>query len=212
MKQIILISEPTEEIKEKIRPYVFPANLEYKIFAYMPADGSNPGNSKYTPIWEAWAKANDAEFIYVDNSCRDTEAKEEIAKLQSANILLITGGNTFTLLKHLRESGLFEAIQDFARSGKGSIVGMSAGAIVLTPSIKTSEYFDENIESITDTTGLNIVKYEVLCHFDPQIHAETLAEATASGRDIRTIANNEFIVVRERDLNIEGQKHVIEKS
>lgn len=65
----------------------------------------------------------------------------EIRQALSADVVYLAGGNTFYFLHHLRESRMLRPLTDYARSG-GILAGLSAGAILLTPSIGLAAYPD----------------------------------------------------------------------
>jgi len=138
--------------------------LKSKILAYMPSDGSNI-REEYLVQWQRFAQDYGAKFNLIDNSKKDS--KEEIRKLLSSNILVITGGNTFKLLYNLRQSGLDRVIKRFAQKDNFVLSGFSAGAIVLTPTIKICNLpnYDSNDVGIKDLAGLNIVNFEVFPHY-----------------------------------------------
>ena len=62
-------------------------------------------------FWEDVVKRNNAEIVGIDNSKKKEDSQEEANKILNANILIITGGNTFELLRNLRRSGLDDAIK-----------------------------------------------------------------------------------------------------
>ncbi len=73
--------------------------------------------------------------------------------------MVITGGNTFKLLDNLRKSGLDKAIKEFSNKSEFVLAGLSAGALVLTPTIEVCNLpnYDESTVGIDDFTGLNII-------------------------------------------------------
>jgi dipeptidase E len=151
---------------EQILPFLFPIELENKALAYMPSDGANT-KQVYTDSWENYARNNNAKFSYIDNSKEGEEAKLEIEKLNQANILVITGGNTFTLLRNLKRSGLDVSIKEMSKRDEYIICGFSAGAIVLSPSIEiagTSGY-DINNVGLKDLSGLGITDITAFSHY-----------------------------------------------
>lgn len=177
---------------------MFPEFLTERIFAYVPSDGGDEeGNSEYTPIWQQFAKDNGAKFLFINNSKRNEEAELEKEKLLSTNIVMITGGNTFKLLNHLRQSGLDKTIVEFWQKDKVVLAGFSAGAIVLTPSIETAKtgYGDSNEIGLTDLAGLNIVEFEVWPHYESTQDSEVLEFKSKSHFELKTIGNDEVIVV-----------------
>lgn len=192
-ERLILFSEPLPTVMDSVKQKIFASKP--KIFAYMPSDGSDEAaNVKYTPFWQDLAESNNTKFLYLNNSLRGPVAVTETKRLFTADVLVITGGNTFKLLKHLRESGFAEAIRQFFIKG-GMIVGFSAGALVLTPSIQLATATDNNEVQLDDLTGLGLVDFEVWPHFNPEKDQDLLDELQQQGRKIKPITNQDFLVI-----------------
>lgn len=171
MKRVILFSMPTEGNIPELSKLLFPVEIKERVLAYMPSNG---GNTKrvYTDYWKDIAEKGDARFLFVDNML--PESAGEARKIEEANILLISGGNTFELLNNLRNSRLDEAVKQFVQKDEFVLSGFSAGAIVLSPTITTAtlpsgndpnDLIDQNNVGITDLTGLGIISFEILPHF-----------------------------------------------
>jgi dipeptidase E len=143
MKRVVLFSTPTPTNIVKILEQIFPKELNNKVLAYMPSDGSN-APQKYVDEWKGYAEENNAYFNLVNNSL--IGSTEEHDKLLSSNVLVISGGNTFKLLDNLRKSGLDKAIMEFTKKDSFVLSGFSAGALVLTPTIEICNLpnYDEN--------------------------------------------------------------------
>lgn len=85
--------------------------------------------------------------------------------LDKAKILLVGGGNTYHLLKELKDHSLDEKIEDKVRNGI-PYMGLSAGANIVGPNILTTN--DWNVEGITSFDGLNLVPFSINPHYiDP---------------------------------------------
>lgn len=79
--------------------------------------------------------------------------------------VFIGGGNTYKLLKEIRESGFDTKILDFLSQG-GLVYGGSAGSIIFGKDIKAAAYKDENTVGYNETAGLNLVKgFDICCHY-----------------------------------------------
>ncbi len=77
--------------------------------------------------------------------------------------IYIGGGNTFYLLKILKESGFWEFLIKAIKKGT-PIYGGSAGAIIFGKSILTSS--DENFVGLKEFAGMNLLKdISILCHY-----------------------------------------------
>ena len=170
MKRYVLFSSPTPEIIDKIAPLLFPKEFRVsKILAYMPSNGANTElNEKYTPFWkELTNKFGVSKFNFIDNSNPGIIEKDKISE---SNILLITGGNTFSLLNNIRKNSLDNEIIKTSQKDDYVIAGFSAGAVILTPTINivTREWSygkDENYVGIDDFKGLGLIDFEVLPHY-----------------------------------------------
>lgn len=79
--------------------------------------------------------------------------------------IYIGGGNTYKLLKELKEFGTFDILSLLAKEGL-PIYGGSAGAIVLAKTVVPAGFLDENKVRLTDFSALNLVHdYDVWCHY-----------------------------------------------
>lgn len=163
MKRVTLFSTLTQENKDRIGKSIFPEKIDHKVLAYMPSAGVQETSQKYIDEWMGIAQDFNTKFNLIDNT-----SPNDKEKLLQSNILVISGGNTFTLLNNLRKSGLDKTISEFVEKSEFSIAGYSAGAIVLTPSIAICKLpgFDANTVNIEDFTGLGIVDFEVFPHYD----------------------------------------------
>lgn len=84
---------------------------------------------------------------------------ENPTKLQQYNIIYINGGNPFSLLYHIRKSKAESILKALAKQPV-IFVGVSAGAVVLGPSIEVVNYFTPtmNNANMVDFTALSITE------------------------------------------------------
>jgi len=81
----------------------------------------------------------------------------------------IGGGNTFKLLKELKEFGTFEILKKLAQKDI-PIYGGSAGAIIFAKTVIPALSADENLVELTDFFALNLVKdYDIWCHYSESL-------------------------------------------
>jgi dipeptidase E len=89
-----------------------------------------------------------------------------ISELFACDAIHLPGGNTRSFLHRLRTCGLFEPLASWARNG-GLLIGTSAGAILMTPSVALDAIFSaEAPENVRDGTGLNLVPFEFFPHLN----------------------------------------------
>lgn len=191
MKRIILFSTPSEANVNQLAKALFPKELTNKTLAYMPSNGSH-SEQIYTDYWKRITSANSTAFTFVDNLLPPESG--EAKKIENANILLITGGNTFELLNNLRKSELDQAIKQFATKKEFVLGGFSAGAIVLSPTIATT--VDENSVGTSDLTGLNIIDFEIVPHYSEITDKNTVEEYRKQTENkVREITDEEVIIL-----------------
>ena len=80
-----------------------------------------------------------------------------ISSLQEYTAVFIGGGNTFKLLKKIKESRFDDKLVDYYSSG-GFIYGGSAGAIIFGKTIKSALHADDNNVRLNDLSGLRNCK------------------------------------------------------
>lgn len=93
------------------------------------------------------------------------KTKEPVKALQSAKALMVGGGNTFHLLKELYEKNLMYLMREKIFEGI-PYVGWSAGANIVSPSIKTTN--DMPIVEPSSFNALDIVPFQINPHYTEQ--------------------------------------------
>ena len=80
--------------------------------------------------------------------------------------IYIGGGNTFKLLKELKESEAFNKIKKYLLEEDGIIYGGSAGAIIFGKDLDSCKMDDKNEVGLIDINGFNMINdYSLLCHY-----------------------------------------------
>ncbi|WP_103575076.1 Type 1 glutamine amidotransferase-like domain-containing protein [Campylobacter concisus] len=120
-----------------------------------------------------------------------------LATINKCDIIYVSGGNTFYLLNELRKSCAEQAIKNAVKAGK-IYVGESAGAIVAAPDTRYATLMDKSSVNMSDFTGLNLVDFCVVPHFDCEPFVEAtheIMEKFGDLYDLRPINNAEFIAL-----------------
>ena len=86
-------------------------------------------------------------------------------EVENFDVIYVCGGNTFYLLKKVRETGFDKVIIEFVKTDK-LYFGVSAGSILVCPTIDIANPFDENDVNLTDLTGLNLTNVIVSPHYN----------------------------------------------
>ncbi|MCA1058949.1 Type 1 glutamine amidotransferase-like domain-containing protein [Rossellomorea aquimaris] len=86
--------------------------------------------------------------------------------LMKFGAVYIGGGNTFSLMHDILQSGFSSQLTTFIDEG-GLIYGGSAGAIVMGSHLATCEHMDNNDVQLRDRSGLSYLgDYSIWCHYD----------------------------------------------
>lgn len=120
---------------------------------------------KFYPTAHLWMKGitelhdrSDLQFETVDDPSQyDLEALKEFSGIY------IGGGNAWSLIQELRDSGFSDILIQYIQAG-GQLYGGSAGAIIMGKRIDTHD--DENKIDLQDVSGFDLLNnFSVACHF-----------------------------------------------
>ncbi len=146
----------------------------------------------------------------------DIEGKSEpqLKKLlEDKDIIYVQGGNTFYLLKYVKESGFDKVIKDLV--DKGIIyIGVSAGSYIACPTIEMANWKhpeDKNIVGLTDLTGLNLVPFLLSVHYKPEYEEILKKEISATKYVVKILTDEQAILVRNGKIILVGKGKEIKK-
>lgn len=133
-------------------------------------------------------------YVLVDPSF-DDDWRE---KLNSVELVIIGGGNTFHLLNEARKTGFDTWLKNNLENKV--YMGTSAGSILMTPyiAIASVDDGDENAVGITDLNGLGFVDFEVSPHTPEDVSIEgNLEYSKTTPRKLLLLDNNSAIRVTD---------------
>lgn len=107
--------------------------------------------------------------------------------------IYVTGGNTFTGLKTIKESGFDKAIIDYVNNGV-TYIGRSAGTHIATKNIKHVLEFDSNDVGLTDFDGLGLLDGVVVCHYDADREKCYTNLVSENKCNVYTLTNEEILI------------------
>jgi len=93
------------------------------------------------------------------------------------DVIYIGGGNTFGVIKRIRDAELDEAIVSYIKKGV-LYIGSSAGAHIASLDFSHVERYDKNSAKVTDFSGLGLFYGIAVCHFSEErlAHFEELCK------------------------------------
>ena len=110
------------------------------------------------------------EVDYFDLS--DDFSDESLEDMLHYGTIYLGGGNTYIFMNDARKRALYKILRKHLNNG-GLLVGASAGAIMMTPTIDLADGFDENIFELTDVKGFAFVPFEFHPHYE-EVHDDYL--------------------------------------
>ena len=140
-----------------------------------------------------------------------TNPKKQSFNLSKYDLIFIGGGNTFKLLKKLKDSKFDKELIKFYKNG-GKIYGGSAGAIIWGANIEIAficKDKDKNLVNLKDTFGFNIIKnHDIQCHFEDDQIKEHQEYITKTNRNIIAIPEGSALLVEKGEFKVIGFKPI----
>lgn len=110
----------------------------------------------------------------------------------------VCGGNTFYLLRKLRESGYLAKIQKWVNEGM-LYIGASAGSVIATPDINYILCMDTNDCGLCDTSGLSFIAASIIPHYTDEF-LEVAGFLRKNGSEVLTISDSQAIFIQGEEI------------
>ncbi len=130
------------------------------------ATASHPGEDKRY-VEKDRERLSEIGFKVTELDLKEENEESLKDKLENFDVIFVEGGNTFYLLKYIKESGFDKALKLFLDKG-GIYLGVSAGTIVAGLNIDSAnwKHMNRNIVDLKDLTGLKLVPFVFSVHID----------------------------------------------
>lgn len=206
MKTLLLTSAGME-LKEEILKILPKPATKIKL-AYI-ITASNPEEDKtYLIRDEKLIKEAGFDVENIDIEGKNENELREL--LKDKDIIYVQGGNTFYLLKYVRESGFDKIVEDLI--DKGAIyIGVSAGSIIMGPTIETAGWknLDKNIVGLEDLSALNLVPFNIFVHYEEKYKEIIKAETAKSKYPLRILTDEQAFLVKDEQIFLVGKRKEI---
>lgn len=158
------------------------------------------GKASRTPSFtDGLKKGIRANGYYFEEIDIENKTKDELKNFfQDKNVIHIEGGNTFYLLKAIRETGFAEILKDLLNQGK-VYIGTSAGAYVMCPSIEVSSWNNDGKErfGVTDSTALSYVPFLLKAHYKDEMRELVMEKMKTLKYPLRILRDGQGILVED---------------
>jgi len=127
--------------------------------------------------------------------------------LSKFDMIYVNGGDTFYLLDLMRKVNFEPVIRDLLNNGK-IYFGTSAGSVVAGPNIELAGWppnSDENVVNMKDTTGLSLVDFAILPHFESKDIDIVQNETSKISYPLIMLTNLQAVVVQGKDVRMVGE-------
>ena len=140
-------------------------------------------------------------------------ASDPVAAVREAEAIVVGGGNTFHLIKMIRDNGLIEAVREKVLSGT-PYIGWSAGSNVACPSIRTTN--DMPIVEPDSFDAFSLVPFQINPHYTdkkPPGHAgetreDRIMEFLEANQDMTVLGLREacMLLIEEGHMQLIGER------
>lgn len=167
------------------------SELPHKSVAIVTTAAEGKESNKYSKLAESQFK--DVGFGFIEFIDLEDNPQADFSKY---SVIYVCGGNTFKLLKHAREANFKNTIEKLLDRG-GIYIGVSAGAIILAPTIKAAATIDPdpNIVGVSDFTGLSIINFEVHPHYELEEESEIFEYEKNVPYKIARLSNTQALII-----------------
>ena len=150
-----------------------------------------------------------------------TDAKQITEeRLSKVKGIFIGGGNTYKLLKMLKDTDAFANLREFALKKDTVVMGSSAGALIWGKSIDTCKddglgiksICDQNIVGLEDTSGFNMINgFSLLVHYKKKeeqipLTKQRINRLIKEGYKLICLPEETSLVIEENNFRIIGSK------
>ena len=150
-------------------------------------------------------KMDEMNFSYTEIDIAGQNENELRKALDGYDIVMVEGGNTFYLLKAVRESGFDNIIKDLLAKGV-VYIGSSAGSYIACPSITMMTLSEQEFDEcgITDYTAMNLVPFLIKAHYTPDTQEKLKEKAKDMQYPIRVLNDDQAVLVRDGEVRLLG--------
>src|SRR3989344_2643267 len=139
-----------------------------------------------------------AGYSYEEFDIEGKSTEEILNFFADKNVIHVEGGNTFYLLKAIRETGFDTILKTLLDKGM-AYVGTSAGAYIMCPNIEVSAWrmdVDRRF-GIEDLTGLNYVPFSLKAHYTDDMQESIKQKMKNLQYPLRILRDGQGILIED---------------
>src|SRR3989344_4720559 len=205
IKKILLLSSGRFLMNN---PKVFKKPFKDMKMAYVITASKGVENTDYLERARNFFKEHNYNYQELDLDGKEKRELEEI--LKKFEIVFVEGGNSFYLLKSIRESGFDEVVKRLLPQGL-IYMGASAGSYVACPTIEmaTWKHQDKYYHyEIKDFTGMNLVPFLITVHYVPEYRSILKEKILQSKYLVRILTDEQAILIKDGKTTFLGEDEI----
>jgi dipeptidase E len=161
---------------------------------FIPTAGTAYAAAPWIDQEREWLSRNG--FIFHELELASAEVSQVSRVIDSAELVIVPGGNTYFLLHHMQRTFFWDAL----KPTEAVYAGVSAGAIVTCPDVGYINDLDERdlAPGLATTKGGGLVDFFILPHVDDvRVHDKItrIVDGWPAGDRLVTLADDQAIVV-----------------
>jgi dipeptidase E len=210
-KTLLLTSSGMQSMKDEISKLLQKPSYDVTV-AFITTAAKPQENLDY--VKRDWDIMKEEMRFNVEEVDIEGKTESEVMKLlEIRDIIFVEGGNTFYLLKAMRECNFEKVIRKLLKQGK-VYMGASAGSIVAGRTIKTAGWKngDKNFVGLKNLRGLDLVPFDIFVHYQSE-HAEIIKAEIKNpkkrAKNLKKITDEQAILVQGKDAMLIGKGDAI---
>lgn len=206
MRKLLLSSNGSFVIEKGLR-LLFDDISKIKL-AYVTTAGNGISDRAYIEIHKEMLKKEDCDFEEVDIKGKTESELREL--LKDKNAVYVEGGNTFYLLKAVRESGFDKVVKEMIEKGV-FYIGSSAGSYIACPTIEMATWKPKQKDrfGVTDFTAMNLVPFLIVAHYKSEYDEILKEKISETQYQTKVLKDGQAILVEGDDYKLVGDREEI---
>lgn len=205
MSRIILLSSGSYFFEPSIEAFL-PQPLEKSHIAYITTASKSVPNTTY--IEKRRIAMQEHKLSYIEIDIEEETSTSLRQKLNSTNIIFVEGGNTFYLLRAVRNIKFESIVKEFLKEKNNTYIGSSAGAYIACPNIEVATWSTRNNfdrAGITnDYTAMGLVPFCVKAHVIPEMIPMIKEKVDTLEYPLRLLTDNQALCIVENNTTLIG--------
>lgn len=137
---------------------------------------------------------------------KDKTEKEIREFFADKNVIQVSGGNPFYLLKTVYESGFDKILKDLLNDGL-CYIGCSSGSYIMCPTIEVGGWkTSRNKHGVTDFTALGYVPFLIKCHYSDDQKEKVLEKIKTLKYPLKLLTDNQGIFFDNGKYSFVGEE------